>query len=68
MTMYHHRAAADIANFILDKWKNNEWLNDFISSDIELVGNPNSLSKTSHHTSLIFIIRFKFNFFFLKTS
>ena len=40
MTVYHHRAAAQIANFILGKWKDNEWLNDFISSDIELTGNP----------------------------
>ena len=47
--MYHHRAASDIANFILNKWKNNEWLNDFISNEIELVGSPNDFPSPDAH-------------------
>ena len=49
MTVYHHRAAAQIANFILGKWKDNEWLNDFISSDIELTGNPSPFPSPDAH-------------------
>ena len=47
--MYHHRAASDIANFILKKWRKNEWLNDFISSEIELVGSPNDFPSPDAH-------------------
>jgi hypothetical protein len=40
MTVYHHRSADHVAKHVLQKWRNGQWLNDYISPAVTLAQSP----------------------------
>lgn|GEM_PF-4334007 len=40
MTVYHHRSADHVAKYVLNKWRNGVWLNNYISTDVTLAHSP----------------------------
>jgi len=40
MTVYHHRSADYVAKYVLNKWRNGSWLNNYISQEVTLAHSP----------------------------